>query len=199
MKQINATRRLTVTAILAAMAILLSFFPKFKLPFMPSFISLDFADLPALIGSFALGPISGVVICLVKNLIGLFDSMTGGVGELSNFLISASFVLVAGLVYKYKHDRIGALIGSVAGALVCAVLSSFANYYLVYPIYFKIMSRDAVLGMYKALNPSVTTLWDALLWFNAPFTLARELLNALITFLIYKRIAPLLKGRKRDA
>ena len=196
MKKVKATRALTVTAVLTAMAVILSFFPKFKLPFLPSFLSLDFADLPALIGSFALGPLSGVIICLIKNLIGLFSSMTGGVGELSNFIISASFVLTAGIVYKYKHSFSGAIIGATLGALLCTALSLLTNYYLVYPIYYNVMSQEAVMNLYKAINPNVNTLWDALLWFNAPFTFGRELLNVLITFLIYKRITPLLKGTK---
>lgn len=194
----NLTRWLTVTAVLSALGAILMFFPKIKLPFMPSFISLDFSDLPALLASFSMGPISGVIVCLVKNLIGLLDSMTGGVGELSNFLISASFVLPAGIIYKFRHDRIGALLGSLLGAGVATGLSILFNYYLVYPIYTNIMSMDAILGMYRAINPNVRTLWDALLWFNAPFTFCKELISVIITFIVYKRISPLLHGRKKQ-
>ena len=60
------------------------------------------------------------------------------------------------------------------------------------------MSMDAILGMYRAINPNVRTLWDALLWFNAPFTFCKELISVIITFIIYKRISPLLHGRKNQ-
>ena len=80
------TRALVMTAMLSAIAFILMFI-NFSVPFMPSFIKLDISELPALIGSFSLGPVYGVVICLVKNLLNLTQTSTGGVGELSNFLL----------------------------------------------------------------------------------------------------------------
>ena len=55
---------------------------------------------------------------------------------------------------------------------------------------------EAILGLYQKINPSCTGLFDALLWFNVPFTFCKELLVAAITFLIYKRLSPILHGRK---
>lgn len=182
---------------MAALAALLMYFPKITLPFMPPFITLDFSDLPALLASFSMGPLSGLTVCLIKNLVSLLGSMTGGVGEISNFLISAAFVVPAGLIYKYRHDRIGALVGSLSGAVIAALLSVATNYYIVYPVYdASVMPMNVILGMYRAINPNVETLWDALLWFNMPFTFCKELISVVVTFLIYKRISPLLKGKK---
>ena len=112
-----SVRKLTGTAMLSAIAYVLMFLD-FSVPFMPSFIKMDLSELPALIGAFTYGPVAGVVICLVKNVIHLMITTTGGVGELSNFLLGASFVLVAGGVYRFKKSRKGALIGSVLGAFV---------------------------------------------------------------------------------
>ena len=81
-------RAMVVTAILAAMSYILAMM-SFSVPFMPSFIKLDVSELPALIGSFSLGPVYGVLICLIKNLLGLMNSSTNGIGELSNFLLGA--------------------------------------------------------------------------------------------------------------
>ena len=92
-------RTLTMTAMLAAVSAVLMFF-SFSVPFVPSFLKLDFSELPALIASFALGPVSGVAVCLVKNLINLMFSTTGGVGELSNFFLGTAFVLPAGFIYR---------------------------------------------------------------------------------------------------
>ena len=188
-------RKLTMTAMLGAVATVLMYL-SFSVPLMPSFIKLDLSELPALIASFALGPVCGVVVCLIKNLINLCFTTTGGVGELSNFLLGAIFVFTAGMFYRHMGGRRGALIGSLAGAAMMAV---FTNYFVVYPIYTAFMPMDAILGMYQAINPNVKNLWDALIWFNMPFTFIKGLISVVITFLIYKKISPLLKGRKKDS
>ncbi len=186
-------RTITGTGMLSAIAYALMFLD-FSVPFMPSFIKMDLSELPALIGSFAYGPISGVIICLIKNLIHLTISSTGGVGELSNFLLGASFVLVAGFIYKWKKTRKGALIGSVAGAFTMAVFSVFSNYFLVYPIYYNFMPQDSILAAYQVIFSGVNNILECLIVFNAPFTFIKGIFSVIITFLIYKRLSPILKG-----
>ena len=188
------TRKIAMTAVMAAVATVLMFI-SFKLPFMPSFISLDFSELPALIASFTLGPLSGVAVCFVKNLVNLTQSMTGGVGELSNFIIGSAFVLPAGLIYKKHRNLAGAAIGSVLGALFMAVLGLFSNYFIVYPIYTNLMPMEAIMGMYQAINPSVENLWQALIVFNLPFTFCKGLISAVVALLVYKKLEPVINGK----
>ena len=190
-------RYLTVTAMLSAVAFVLMALD-FSLPmFIPPFIKLDLSELPALIAAFSLGPVYGVAVCLIKNLLHLFITTTGGVGELSNFLLGAVFVLIAGLVYKYKKNRKGALIGSLLGAAGMAVISVFSNYFFVYPVYYNFMPKEMILAAYQQLNPSVENILQCLIYFNMPFTFVKGMLSVLITFLIYKRISPILKGPAR--
>lgn len=196
-KRVNV-RKLVVTAMLAAVSTVLMFF-SFNVPLMPSFIKLDFSELPALLASFALGPISGAAVCLVKNLVNVIFTTTGGVGELSNFILGCLFVVPAGWVYHYKKTAVGALMGSALGALVMAVTSVFTNYYVVYPIYTAFMPMEAILGMYQAINHNVKSLWDALLWFNMPFTFIKGLCSVAMCFLIYKPLSPILKGTPRQS
>lgn len=186
-------RKITGTGMLSAISFALMFLD-FSVPFMPSFIKMDLSELPALIGAFAYGPVAGVIICLIKNLIHLFISSTGGVGELSNFLLGASFVLVAGFIYRWKKNRKSALIGSIAGALVMAVFSVFSNYFLVYPIYYNFMPQDAILAAYQLIYSGVDNILECLIVFNMPFTFVKGILSVIITFLIYKRLSPILKG-----
>ena len=187
-------RKLTVTAILSAVAAVLMFLD-FSTPLMPSFIKMDVSDFPALIASFALGPVSGVMVCLIKNLINLMTTSTGGVGELSNFILGCMLVVLAGLIYKHKKTRSGAFIGALVGALCMAVVSFFSNMYLVYPVYTNFMPMEMIIKAYNTILPSVTTLWQALLIFNVPFTFIKGLLCTVITFVLYKRLSPILKGR----
>ena len=193
-KRINV-RKMTMTALLGALSAVLMMF-SFKVPLMPSFISMDFSELPALIASFALGPVSGVAVCLIKNLFNLFSSQTGGVGELSNFLLGCCFVLPAGIVYKYRHTRSGAILGALAGAFTMAVVSVFTNYFIVYPIYTAFMPMETIMGMYQAINPHVENLWQALLMFNMPFTFIKGMCSVVVTLLVYKKLSPLLHGKK---
>jgi riboflavin transporter FmnP len=189
-------RMITVTAIMSALSAVLMFV-EISIPIMPSFIKLDISDLPALITSYAFGPVCGVAVCLVKNLIHLFSTSTFGVGELSNFLLGAIFVFVAGMFYKRHHNRKYALIGAFAGAFVMALLCFFINYYFVYPIYIKLMLPESViLGMYQDILPAVDSLWKAILIFNVPFTFVKGLISVVITFIVYPKLSPILKGKK---
>ena len=190
-------RKLTGTAMLSAIAYVLMFLD-FSVPFMPSFIKMDLSELPALIGSFAYGPVAGVIICLIKNVLHLFITTTGGVGELSNFLLGASFVLVAGGVYHFKKTRTGALIGSVLGAVLMGLFSILSNYYLVYPIYYNFMPKEAVLAVYQDLF-KVNSIEMAILIYNVPFTFIKGLISVVLSALIYQPLRPLLKGKQQQS
>ena len=190
--------KMTIAAIMGAVGFILMLL-EFPLAFMiPSFIKFDFSELPALITAFAVGPWWGVLVCLIKNVLHLFVGQTAGVGELSNFVLGAIFVLGAGTVYKYKKTRAGALIGSLAGAVLMAGISVATNYFFVYPIYAKMLiPMDAIIAMYSAILPEADTLIETLVIFNLPFNLAKGLIDAAICFMIYKKLSPILKNPKK--
>ena len=194
MKKRTDIRKMTSTAMLSAVATVLMFF-SFSVPLMPSFIKMDLSELPALIASFTFGPMAGVSVCLVKNLINVFFTTTGGVGEVSNFLLGAMFVAPAGFIYQKMRTKKGAMITSVVGAATMAGLSLVTNYYIVYPVYTNIMPMEVIIGAYSAINPNVTNLWQALLWFNVPYTFIKGMLSVVITMFIYKPLAPILRGK----
>jgi len=204
-----ATHRIAVTAMLSAAATVLMFL-EFPIPFLiPSFVELDFSELPALLAAFSLGPASGAVVCLVKNVIkGLLFSGTGGVGEMCNFLLGICFVIPAGVIYRHKKTRSGALTGALLGAVIMAVCSVPLNYFISYPVYTKFLPIDVIITMYQEIInsfnsllghlhapfalPTVNGLLSCLIVFNAPFTLLKGLLDMLLCFLIYKPLSPLL-------
>ena len=196
----DTTHNLTVAAMLSAVAFILMFI-EFPIPMLiPAFIKMDFSALPALLGAFALGPVYGVIISFMKNLLHIVikGTSTACVGELSNFILGAIFSAVAGYLYKHHKSRKTAIIGAVAGAVAMGVLSVPSNYFVVYPAYvqFYHMPLEAILGMYQAILPSANSLIKCLVIFNMPFTLVKGLLDALICMLIYKPLSPILHGRK---
>ena len=196
----DTTHNLTVAAMLSAVAFILMFI-EFPIPMLiPAFIKMDFSDLPALLGAFALGPVYGVIISFMKNLLHIVikGTSTACVGELANFILGAIFSAVAGYIYKHHKSRKTAIIGAVAGAVAMGVLSVPSNYFVVYPAYvqFYHMPLEAILGMYQAILPSADSLIKCLIIFNLPFTLVKGLLDAVLCMLIYKPLSPILHGRR---
>lgn len=196
-KNLQKTNLIAGCGMLTAAATVLQFL-EISLPVMPSFIKLDFSDLPALIGAFAYGPLAGVLIELFKNLLHAPFGSSAFIGEISNFLLGAVFTATAGLIYKKKQSKSGALLGGLAGAAAMAVAALPSNYFLIYPLYYKVLGfpEAAVLGMYQALLPAVKNLAQALIIFNVPFTLVKGLLCVGIALVIYKPLSPLLRGKR---
>lgn len=191
------TRKLIVTALFSALSYILMLL-EFPLPFIiPSFIQFDFSELPALICSFSAGPLWGGAVCIIKNVLHGLNSSTMWAGELSNMLLGLCFVVPAGFIYQKYKGRKSAFWGCVIGAFSAAILSIFINYFITYPVYIKLfMPESVILGMYQALLPSVDSILEALLIFNTPFNLVKYMIIALITFLVYKRLSPIIKGIK---
>ena len=192
----SRTHKLTVTAMLSAVAFVLMFI-EFPIPaLIPAFVKLDISDLPELLAAFSLGPVYGVVVAFLKNL--LFSVLHGTssayVGELFNFIMGAVFSFAAGFVYQHNKTRRGALLGALVGTALMAVLSVPLNYFVVYPAYVVCyhLPLDVIIGMYQAIRPSANGLLECLVTFNMPFTFFKGLLDVALCFLVYKPLSPLL-------
>ncbi len=195
-KQKISTRVMAGSAMLAAFAVILQYL-EFPIPMlMPPFIKFDLSDLPALIGAFAYGPLAGVLIELVKNLLHCLVTKSATVGELSNFILGASLALAAGLIYKHKKTKKTALIGGLAGSVIMGLMSIVSNYYVVYPFYYNFMPEETVLAAYQAILPPVTSIMQCLLIFNLPFTIIKGVACVLIAMPIYKPLTKILKDRE---
>ena len=140
-----------------------------------------------------MGPVWGVLVCLIKNLLHLFDSSSGGVVELASFLLGAVFVFTAGMIYRFHKTRKGAFIGALIGAILMAVLSVPINYFITYPVYTAFIPMEAIIGMYQAILPAANTLLKALLIFNLPFTFIKGMIDTVFCFIVYKKLSPILK------
>lgn len=180
-------RKLTTVAMLTAIGVVLQYL-EIPIPIVPNFIKLDFSDLPELIGALVCGPWAGVFICFMRNLIHILVSQSGAIGELSNFILGASFALTAGFIYKKMPNIKGAVIGSIAGAVVMGFVSLPSNYFIIYPLYYNVMGmpQEAILGMYQLLRPSTKTIAEALLVFNVPFTMVKGLICAVLAIAVFK-------------
>ena len=193
-QQKTLTTKLAVTAMLTAIAVVLQYI-EFSIPIVPSFLKLDFSDLPELFGTFVLGPLWAIAVCFLKNLIHIPFGTSGGVGELSNFLLGAVMVTVSGLIYQHRKTKKNAMLACLLGALAMAVISVPVNLFIVYPAYANMWfggQIEPIVGMYKTLLPASDTLLKSLLIFNLPFTLVKGLIVSLITMFIYKPLSNLI-------
>ena len=195
-REAQRTHRLAVAGMLSAVAFILMYI-EFPIPaLIPAFIKLDVSDLPELLAAFALGPIWGVIVTLLKNVLFciLHGTSSQYVGELCNFLLGGVFSFTAGLVYHRGKTRKSALLGAVAGAALMALVSVPVNYFIVYPAYVVVygMPMEAIIGMYQAIRPGADNLMKCLVMFNLPFTFCKGMLDVLLCFLIYKPLSPIL-------
>jgi len=192
-------RRIAACAILTAMAVLLMYL-EVPLPFMPPFLKFDFAELPVLIGAFALGPVWAIVIELLKNLIHLPVTQTMGIGELSNFITGVIYVGTAGFVYRRFLTKKGAVISMAVATLVLAVIAIPVNAFITLPLYGSVMGfpLEAIIGMSAGVNPLVKDKLSLLLAAFVPFNLFKGIVVGTITFFVYKPISKLINKTYRD-
>lgn len=197
----KSTKFLTVStlvkiSILSAIGYILMFI-SVPLPMLfPEFLKIDISDLTALLGGISLGPMAGITIAFLKNLLQFITGMstTGGVGEFANFLIGGSFVFTVSYIYSKKRNIQGVIIGLVSGIVVMTVVGCIANYFIILPFYATIgWSIDAVVSMGAAINPAIDSKMSFIIWMIAPFNILKSGLMSLLTLPMYKKTEKILK------
>ncbi|MCX7694669.1 MAG: ECF transporter S component [Caloramator sp.] len=191
----SKTQKLTKISMLAAVAYLIMFI-EFPLPLFPEFLKIDLSDVPALFSAFAFGPVFGVVVEAVKNLLHLITKgNTSGIGELANFIVGSSLVYTAGALYKRDKTKKGAVLSLIAGVLVMAIVASVANYYVFLPLYEKVLHFPikAVVQITSKVNKLVVDLNTLIVYCIMPFNLIKGTIASLVTFVLYKKMHTILK------
>ncbi len=186
--------RLVKISLLVAMAFVLMLFD-FPVPGFPPFLKFDLSDLPALIGGFALGPVAGVAIEGGKVILNLLftGSATGGIGEFANFIIGASFVFVAAVIYHKNKTKKSALIGLALGTIAMTVVGAVFNYYILIPLYATMYGgMESIIGMSAEGNSAISSLAGIIIIGITPFNILKGLVVSVITFASYKKVAPLI-------
>ena len=191
-RPLMSIREMTTIAILAAIAAILFMI---EIPVV-LFYKLDLSTLPVLLGTFAMGPLQGTLILLVKSVLGLFHSSSQGVGELADFIMGFAMILPAGLVYRHMKKRSGAIIGMVLGTVVATIVGVLSNLYIMIPFYSAAygMPVSAIIGMGQELIPAIDSELKFVMLITAPFNILKWVIISVVTALIYKPLSPLLHG-----
>ncbi len=190
-ERLLTTKNVVLMGMFSALAAVLMLF-EIPLPFIaPSFYGLDLAEVPILVGTFALGPVAGAIMEVVKVLIKLLmkPTSTGFVGEFANIVIGCSLVIPAGLVYRFNKTKKGAMIAMVVGSVFMAVAGIAVNALVMLPFYSNLMPLENIIAAGAAINPAVSNIWTFAIICVGPFNLVKGVVVSLITSLVYKRIS----------
>lgn len=185
------TQTLCFIGLFGALSTVLMLF-KLPLPFAPAFMKLDFAELPAILGSFMFGPVAGEFIVIIKLALNLLINGTDSmyVGELSNLVLSSTYVLTASLIYYRRKTKKRAAVSLAVSVLGTSIFAVFSNTVFIFPAYAVVygLSMDSLVTMAGAVNPFVHDVFTMMLFSVLPFNLVKYGLVAAITFLVYKKL-----------
>ncbi|MDR2888426.1 MAG: ECF transporter S component [Lachnospiraceae bacterium] len=198
--RILTTRKIAVIGVFSAMATVLYIFD-FPLPFIPSFYKLDFSELPALVGTFAYGPVAGVMIEFCKIILKLLTkgTTTAFVGDLANFMIGCSYILPASIIYALRKSKKSALIGCAVGTGTIAAFGTLLNAVYLIPMFAQLFfgggeeAVQQIVDMGSAVNPAIDNVMTLAVFAAGPLNLIKGVVASLVTLLIYKKLSPILK------
>ncbi|KKB35616.1 ECF transporter S component [Bacillus thermotolerans] len=179
--QKTSIRRLTSLGLLSALAYLLMLL-NFPVPPFPSFLMIDFSDIPALIAAIVFGPLAGVTVEFFK--VGLDFLITGSdtgipIGHIANFAAGVTFILPVYYIYKKFESKKGLTAGLVTGTVLMAVLMSVLNYYVILPAYTLFLNMPAMSAPETRQMVVLSIL---------PFNLLKGILMAAVFLFIYSRM-----------
>jgi len=175
-------RTLVTAALLIAAGVIFNALIRIPWPWAP-FLEYSPADVPTLLGTFALGPIVGSLIALLRAVIHFTHSTGGAIGLVMDIASGVSLAAVAGLIYFYKRTRAGAALAIVMGSLAMIVVVMLLNIFWAIPLQMGISVQEAA-GMAFGIA--------------LPFNVAKSILNGLIVFFLYKPLSSILHGRQPE-
>lgn len=198
-----SVKQMTLIGIMSSISVILYYFIKTPLPFFPPWLDLQVSELPALITGFAYGPYAGALVIFVRFVIKLPATITVGVGELADLILSSTLVLISSIIYTKNRTLKGALYGIIIGVIACTILSVFVNWFILIPAYINI-AHFPLPALANMLNSEVQKLFNItitpdnfmfyyLLIGVLPFNFIRYVVVAALTFLLYKRTHLILK------
>ena len=189
----NAMFNLTRCGLLAAMAVILYYI---EIPVV-AFYKLDLSTMPAILAGFAMGPVQGAAVVIVKNLVHMLGTSTACVGEMADILMSCAFVIPASLLYRRNKTRKGALKAMLSGAAAMIVAAVLVNYFILIPAYQVLMNLplEVIIGMGQKVFGFIDSTLKLVIFITAPFNLLKAAVLSGTTYLLYKRVSPLLHQR----
>lgn len=181
---------MTRCGILAAMAVILYYI---EIPVV-AFYKLDLSTLPAILAGFAMGPLPGVAVVVIKNLVHMLGTSTACVGELADIIMSSCFVVPASLIYRRHKDRKSAVLSMLIGTVLMTIAGVLVNYFILIPAYQTLtnLPLEVIVGMGTKVWSYIDNTVKLVIFITAPFNMLKGTVLSVVTYLLYKRVSPLL-------
>ena len=172
------TVKLVKMGVMVAISVALVYLIHFPIFPAVAFLEYDPADIPILIGTFAFGPLAGLVLTIVTSVIqGLTVSSGSGLyGILMHVIATGVLVIVSGSIYSRKKTKTMAVVSLLCGITTMAVVMMGANM-VITPLFMGVPAE---------------AVWS-LMPFIVGFNLIKAGINGGVTFILYKRIANFLR------
>ncbi|MBR2956917.1 MAG: ECF transporter S component [Clostridia bacterium] len=171
------TKRIVFIALFVALSYALSFF---SFPIFPAtpYMKLDFSNVFILLTGLLFGPVEGIIVCVLKEIIGITNSSSGGVGELANAIMTTSFILLPSLVYRIKKSTKAAIISLIPACLIGTAVALVTNRFIIFPMY---------------MGDGAAAVFESAFWFAVAFNLIKTASISLITGVMFKRLSYFVK------
>ena len=172
-----STKKLVTLALFTALTYVVSLFSFPLFPATP-YLKLDFGNVFILLSGFLFGPVEGIIVCLVKEVLSLINSSSGGVGEIANFIMTSSYILIPSIVYRYRKGLKAVLVSLVGACFAGTAVATLTNRFIVFPLY---------------MGDKAPAVFNSVFWFVVGFNLIKTVAISAVTFLLYKRLSGVLK------
>lgn len=188
-----STKQMVSLSLLAALAYVLMLI---HLPFkFLGFLELEFSDIPAIAATLTYGPVAGVIVELLKNVLkAITSTTTGGVGEIANFVISICYIIPLGVLFRrlqWKKKVILSFLGGIIGFVIAGIV---VNYFVTVPLYAKLFGgMDAVIGVASATIPAIKSLATVVILGITPFNIVKGIMMSVVGYFVYKILYPVIK------
>lgn len=194
-KSIFKTSSLVKIGLLSAIALALMLLD-FAIPIFPAFLQLDISDVPVVVGTLAMGPLAGIMIELIKNILhALIATTTMGIGEVANFIVGIAYIIPLGILYNKNKNTKNVVLGLISGTIIMTIVAGIFNYFILIPLYSTIVFNQpisAFVAMAAQVNGLITNFITMILLAIVPFNLLKGIIISVLGYYLYKMLKPII-------
>ena len=176
-KKAFTTKKMVIIGLFVALSYVISLFEFPVFPATP-YLKLDFGNVFILLVGFLFGPVSGVIACVLKELLCLIGTTSGGAGQVANALVTIAYIIVPCSVYKYKKGLKTVFLTLVLACIIGTGASLAANRFVVFPLY---------------MGAGAAAVFAEAFWYVTAFNAIKTLSVSTLTVLLYKRLSVFIK------
>ncbi len=172
-----STRRLVIMALFAALSYVISMFDFPIFPATP-YLKLDFGNVFIMLVAFLFGPVEGILVCIVKEILCLLGSSSNGVGQVANTIMTSSFILIPSVVYRFKKGLKPVIVSLSVACIIGTIAALLVNRFIIFPMY---------------MGSEAASVFNEVFLIVVSFNLIKTISVSALTVILYKRLSNFFK------